>query len=175
MEARKATVQDIPGILSLFEQAREYFRMNGIDQWQDGYPDEEALDEDLKAGCGWTFYNEGKLCAYAAIIDAEDENYREMVSGQWISDRPYFVIHRIAVSNDCKGQGLAGQIFRFGSELYPQFDSVRIDTHEDNKSMRHCLEKNGFEYCGVIRLQRDGALRVAYEKNLGNRTGKTDC
>ena len=166
MEARKATVQDIPDILSLFEQAREYFRENGIDQWQDGYPDEEALRSDLKIGCGWTFYQEDTLCAYAAIIDAEDENYRKMLSGQWITDTPYFVIHRIAVSNQCKGQGMAGWIFDFAARMYPHRDSVRIDTHKDNLSMRHCLKKNGFEYCGVIRLQRDGALRVAYEKKL---------
>ena len=164
MEARKATVQDIPGILSLFEQAREYFRLNGIDQWQDGYPDEEVLREDLCTGAGWTFFQDGKLCAYAAIIDGEDENYREMLSGHWLTETPYLVIHRIAVDNGAKGQGLAEEIFNFARDLYPDPDSIRIDTHEDNRSMRRCLEKNGFEYCGVIRLSRDGALRVAYEK-----------
>ena len=35
---------------------------------------------------------------------------------------------------------------------FSQIDNIRIDTHRDNKPMRHLLEKYGFTYCGIIYL-----------------------
>ena len=42
-------------------------------------------------------------------------------------------------------------------------ESLRADTHEDNKIMQHLLEKNGFVRCGIIHVE-DGTPRVAYQK-----------
>ena len=47
--------------------------------------------------------------------------------------------------------------------------SLRVDTHENNEPMKRILEKQGFEYCGVIFLDREpdvGAKRIAFEKIL---------
>ena len=41
--------------------------------------------------------------------------------------------------------------------------SLRADTHADNKVMQHLLEKNGFTRCGVIHVA-DGSPRFAYQK-----------
>lgn len=41
--------------------------------------------------------------------------------------------------------------------------SLRADTHADNKIMQHLLEKNGFARCGIIHVE-DGTPRVAYQK-----------
>ena len=42
-------------------------------------------------------------------------------------------------------------------------DSLRADTHADNKIMQHILEKNGFARCGIIHVA-DGTPRIAYQK-----------
>ena len=36
---KKSSVNDVQAIMKLVHQAQAYFRNNGIDQWQDGYPD----------------------------------------------------------------------------------------------------------------------------------------
>ena len=41
--------------------------------------------------------------------------------------------------------------------------SLRADTHADNKIMQHLLEKNGFARRGIIHVE-DGTPRVAYQK-----------
>ena len=41
--------------------------------------------------------------------------------------------------------------------------SLRADTHADNKIMQHLLEKNGFTRCGIIHVA-DGSPRFAYQK-----------
>ena len=42
-------------------------------------------------------------------------------------------------------------------------ESLRADTHADNKIMQHLLEKNGFTKCGIIHVE-DGTPRIAYQK-----------
>ena len=44
-----------------------------------------------------------------------------------------------------------------------QCPHLRADTHAANLTMRHCMERAGFVYCGVIYVA-DGTPRVAYEK-----------
>ncbi|MBR2916226.1 MAG: hypothetical protein IKC07_01315 [Clostridia bacterium] len=39
--------------------------------------------------------------------------------------------------------------------------SLRIDTHEKNKTMRLVVEKLGFIRCGIIYIE-DGTPRIAY-------------
>ena len=42
-------------------------------------------------------------------------------------------------------------------------ESLRADTHADNKIMQHLLEKNGFTKCGIIHVA-DGSPRFAYQR-----------
>ena len=42
-------------------------------------------------------------------------------------------------------------------------ESLRADTHADNKIMQHLLEENGFTKCGIIHVE-DGTPRIAYQK-----------
>ena len=42
---------------------------------------------------------------------------------------------------------------------------VRIDTHRDNETMLHLIEKNGFIRCGII-IVDDGTERIAFQKKI---------
>ena len=46
-----------------------------------------------------------------------------------------------------------------------QCRNLRIDTHRDNVVMQHMLDKNGFQYCGIIYLE-DGSERMGYQKRM---------
>ena len=42
-------------------------------------------------------------------------------------------------------------------------ESLRADTHADNKVMQHLLESEGFTRCGIIHVE-DGTPRIAYQR-----------
>lgn len=71
---------------------------------------------------------------------------------------PYCTIHRLA--STISSHGIAETCFRW---CWERSGNLRVDTHEDNRIMRHCIEKFGFVYCGVIYLQ-NGDPRLAYQK-----------
>lgn len=85
-----------------------------------------------------------------------DPTYTVIYDGQWPDNRPYATIHRIASSGD--RHGIFHHIIRFALTRY---DTLRIDTHQDNAPMRHAIAKEGFTYCGLIHCW-NGDERLAF-------------
>ena len=94
-------------------------------------------------------------------------SYNTITDGKWLSSQDYVTIHRIAVSNNYRGQNIAREIIKGAEVLALKRDikSIRVDTHHDNLAMQKFLLKNKFIYCGIIFLV-DGSKRLAYEKIL---------
>lgn len=168
MPIRKATPADLPAILSLYEAARAAMAAAGIDQWQDGYPNEASARQDLEASTSYVLEDGGKILATACLAFGHEPTYGHIEHGAWAGTGPYGFLHRIAVLPEAKGKGAAGLFF---DELKRQAQEkgikvLRGDTHRDNKPMQRVMEKNGLTYRGVIHVE-DGAERLAYEALLG--------
>ena len=163
---RKTTINDIENVMKIINEAQEYFKRNGIEQWQDGYPNSDTIYNDIKNNSSYVLEYENEIVATAMLSFEEDKTYKNIYEGKWISDMgEYAVIHRIAVSEKIKGNGIASNIIKLVEELCKKnkVNSIKIDTHKDNISMQRLLEKNGFQYCGIIFLE-DGNERIAFEK-----------
>lgn len=141
----------------------------GVEQWQDGYPNEEVILKDIADGTSYLFFEEDIPMATFALFFEDDPTYSSIEEGDWLTTNPYSVIHRIAVSQDYVGKGVMGRVLqKVGTRsLSKGFSSIRMDTHLDNKSMQRALLKNGFNYCGHIFLENDD-LRLAYERVWGD-------
>ncbi|MBR3364183.1 MAG: GNAT family N-acetyltransferase, partial [Solobacterium sp.] len=74
----------------------------------------------------------------------------------------------IAVLSSCKGKGLASELLAYAYEKARArgWGNIRIDTHEDNRSMRRLLAKNGFVQCGNVMVGKFKEPRIAYQKTL---------
>lgn len=165
MLIKKSEEKDIKDIMIIINEAKLYMKESGIGQWQDGYPNENSIKGDIEKGHSYIIINESEVVGTFALSFDGDKNYNIIDGGKWLQNNLYGVIHRIAMKNKVKGKGSAGEIIRFAVEksLEKEINSLRMDTHEENNSMRKFLEKNDFKYCGIIYLE-DGNPRVAYEK-----------
>ncbi|MBQ7599687.1 MAG: GNAT family N-acetyltransferase [Clostridia bacterium] len=167
MEIVKNTYSDIPEIMQVFAEARRAIARFGIEQWQNGYPDESVVKEDISLGRSYSVRTGGVICGLFSMIEDGEPTYEVITGGEWLSghDGKYIAVHRVAVSDSMRGRGLSKMIFGYVSEqaLKKGFPYIRIDTHEGNLAMRRTLEKNGFFRCGRIFLG-NGDPRVAYEK-----------
>lgn len=163
---RYAKQKDIPEIMDIIGMAQDYFRQKGIDQWQNGYPNIDVILNDIRNENSYVLIQDDFIVATAMISFSDDPNYR-YIDGEWITRNPYAVVHRIAVRPEMKGRSIAGWIINKVEEMcgIKGFNSIRIDTHKDNRSMQKVAIKNGFQYCGIINVA-DGSPRLAYEKAL---------
>ncbi|MBQ1862325.1 MAG: GNAT family N-acetyltransferase [Clostridia bacterium] len=164
MIIRKGEMRDIPEIMSIINSAKKFFRENGIDQWQNGVPNEETIVNDIKNGENYIVEDDGAVVATAMISLRGEPTYRRIYSGKWLCSGKYGVIHRVAVLPRQKRSGLASMLVEKAKKitLDAGYASLRIDTHENNLPMRKMIEKNGFVFCGTVFLA-DGSPRRAYE------------
>ena len=168
MEFRKSTLNDIDRIMQIFSAARKRIAELGINQWQDGYPSLEVVDEDIALERSYAVIIDGQLRGTFVLIEDGEPTYDKIYDGAWESgneSRDYVAIHRVAVSVAVRGKGISTSIISYAEAHARALGraSLRIDTHTGNVVMRRMLEKHGFRYCGVIYLE-NGSPRVAYEK-----------
>ncbi|MDD6265569.1 MAG: tRNA (guanosine(46)-N7)-methyltransferase TrmB [Clostridia bacterium] len=162
---KKADPSRIDEIMPLFSDAVDYLAKNNIPQWQNGYPQKELISEDIKNGNAYVALFDNRTVGYCALFFGNDELYEVIEQGEWKNDEKYASVHRTVISEEYKGMGIGGKfVLEFEKiSLEKGIHNLKIDTHELNRSMRRMIEKNGFEYCGIIHLE-DGAPRVAYQK-----------
>lgn len=164
MIIRKSNQNDLKSIMDLIKQAQLYFKNQDIDQWQDGYPNEDVILQDISTQQSYVIEDDYILGTMFFTFD-NDPNY-DSIKDDWLTqNQNYGVIHRIVVNNEKKGMGLAKQLLDFAvhESQINNIKSIRIDTHNDNQSMQRFLLKNGFQLCGHITLE-SGAPRIAFEK-----------
>ena len=170
MEIRKATPEDIGAMLALFDEARATIARLGINQWQNGYPSQGVVTEDIAQGRAYIITEDGALCGTYVLIEDGEPTYDRIYDGAWATgndSRDYLAIHRVAVAVRVRGKGISTAIIDAAAVRARALGraSLRIDTHHGNVVMRRMLEKHGFVCCGTIYLE-SGDARVAYEKRL---------
>lgn len=162
---RKAVITDLNDAMEAVNDSREVLRLQGTGQWQDGYPDEEQIKDDISNGRLFvTLDDDGNLAGICALTYKE-EDYHNLYEGKWLTDLDYIVMHRVALKRKYQGQGYGKKIFSTFIEQakIEGFHSLRIDTHEGNKVMRHLIDLFGFKYCGktILKPNKD---RMVFEK-----------
>jgi len=162
---RKTTKTDIPQVVAIIEQGKTYLRTSGVDQWQNGYPNEEVIIEDIANGYGFVLTSDNEIVATVALSFDGEPWYDDIRDGTWLTNAEFLVIHRMAVSETVRGTEVASELLRQAEQLCRNnnVQSIKIDTHADNQAMQKLIRKNGFQYCGIVILGTEGE-RLAYEK-----------
>lgn len=167
MNIRKSSYKDIEGIMKVIEDAKEYFKETKIFQWDDKYPLEDDIKNDIDKNISFVVEDEnGKILATFVYFVGEDDLYKVIYDGKWLNDsEPYSAIHRFAVRKECKRMGIGDNIIKFCENNAKQKNvkSIRIDTHKLNNPMIKLIEKNEFTYCGIVKIDENN-LRLSYEK-----------
>ena len=162
---RQAQSCETDRIMQIIRQAQARMHAAGSRQWQDGYPSPETIRRDLLRGDGRIVRIDGAAAAYAAFFFDGEPAY-DAIDGQWLTDEPYVLVHRIAVADGERGRGVAAEFLHRVETLAQErgVKAFRIDTNFDNQTMLRLLERTGFTYCGKV-VYRSGE-RLAYEKRI---------
>lgn len=193
LKLRKAYPADLPEIMTIIHQAQKSLAEQGVDQWQDGYPDEAAILRDMKNGychvavelpdegkddtetendtkAEKTIDSErmGRILGVAALIPDGEPDYDVIYDGAWLKqgEYRYMTVHRVAVREQVKQKGVASFMLSEAAKIAKAqgLAALRLDTHRDNKRMQACLERNGLTRCGIIHLGRGNVSPGAAEK-----------
>lgn len=162
---RKAVDSEIPQIWEILQQAIERRKNDGSNQWQNGYPNPETIQNDIEKGVGFVLTEDENVIAYSAVLINDEPAYLE-IEGKWITNDDFVVVHRVAISETHLGKGLVQKTFGFIEEfaLANNIHSIKVDTNFDNLPMLRIMEKLDYIYCGEVYF--NGSPRKAFEKVL---------
>ena len=162
MIIRKAKTEEIDRIMEVFDAAKQFMRKTGNDvQWVDGYPTREFILDNIRKDGLYVCLSEDEQMVGAFYYKVEDDStYAKIYDGEWLNNKPYGVVHRIASNGKQKGIGDACLQWCFD-----QCGNIRVDTHRINSLMQRILLRNGYRYCGIIYVS-NGTERLAYQKSL---------
>ena len=151
---RKARVSDYDQLIKIFSLAKEFMKKSGNpNQWKDDYPGVNFIEE-IKNGHIYLLEDE-KIYGVFSLL-THDPNY-EYIKGEWLNDKPYLAIHRVASDGSRKKvfEDINDFALKKGCDL-------KIDTHKDNKVMQDIILRQSYKYCGIIYLA-NGEERLAYQ------------
>lgn len=155
---RKACKNDINRILEIYGIARNTMINSGNpNQWESDYPPKELLEDHITKEQLYVLVCDEQIHGAFALVFGEDPSYLVIEDGQWMNTDSYASLHLVASSGE--KAGVFEQFCLFSKE---RSNNLRIDTHDDNKIMQHCIEKQGFTYCGRIYV-REHSPRRAYQ------------
>ncbi|MCX8524832.1 GNAT family N-acetyltransferase [Chryseobacterium formosus] len=165
IQFRKAESSDILIIWEIIQQSIERRRKDGSTQWQNGYPNLQTIESDVSKGFGHVLTVNDDVSVYVALIFNDEPAYSS-IDGAWLTTGEFVVVHRVAVSENFAGQGLAKKLFNYVEEFTKSQNvlSIKVDTNYDNLAMLKILESKGYTYCGEVYLV--GGERKAFEKVL---------
>ena len=162
MEIRKATLNDLPRLLEIYQAARDFMaKTNNPKQWGKHWPPELLIKQNIYEGTSYVCeYNEKVVGTFFFNSGKDIEpTYKNISSGNWCDNTPYGVVHRLASDGSVKGIGTFCLNW-----CYKQCKHLRIDTHLDNIVMINLLTKLNFKKCGIIYVEHDNTPRLAFEK-----------
>ena len=179
LSMRLARPDEAARVMEILEDGKRSIARFGIEQWQHGYPNLEAVEKDIAAGgCYVAEDSSGNLVGSLALLSGIDAEYcRAQVA--WLTDNPfegegeapYLALHRCATAADALGHGVMGFMFD-EAEVVTRAkgaQSIRIDTHPGNIAMRTFLKKHGYTELSPYELTQKTngeteLTRIAYEK-----------
>jgi ribosomal protein S18 acetylase RimI-like enzyme len=168
MKIKLSSNGDIPKIMEIINDAKTLLKSLNIDQWQNGYPNAEQVENDIKNKESYVVLNDDDtIVATSMFTTRKEPTYLKVIDGNWIIDEneTYGVIHRLAIKKEFRKLGIAQFMFNeFHQQLKNKnIKSLKIDTHEENLGMQSLIKKMDYQYCGIIYTNYN-AKRLAFEK-----------
>jgi GNAT superfamily N-acetyltransferase len=160
---RKAKTSEIPKIWGILKQTIAHRKEDDSNQSQDGYPNPEVIQSDIAKNTGFVLTKGHSIIGYSAVL-LNDEPAYEKIEGKWLTNDDFVVFHKVAISENHLGKGLAKKLLGFIEEFAVSkgIYSVKGDTNFNNFIMMAIFEKLGYSYCGEVHFR--GSARKAYEK-----------
>ena len=142
---RRAKILEIPEILGISRACAEYMIEQGIFQWNEQYPSEEAFSKDLEREELYVLETDGKIVGMITLTTTMDDEY---IPVKWLTKNVDTIyIHRLGVHPKYQGRGFAQKLMGF-AENYAKnkgYTSIRLDTFSQNKRNQKFYEQRGYQ------------------------------
>jgi len=164
MIIRKAEISDLENIMLMYKSCVAGMVENGIDQWDETYPNDEIISEDLNVGTYYVSEMDGTIIAGINIDKNQDDTYLAL---DWEDKSDSFlVVHRLGVKEEFWNKKIGKDLMLFTEKLVIEkgLKSIRLDTYSGNPKAMEFYRRLGYTELGTIDLKPDKDKYYCFEK-----------
>ena len=161
---RKAKIDDINLVLDIYRNAINVMIENGIQQWDNIYPDRKILYQDIENDQMFLGEINGEIVSIFVLNQECDEEYK---NGKWNYEQSSFaVIHRFCVNTNFQNKGIGSKTMNVIEEILKEksIETIRLDTFSLNPFALKMYEKCGYIKVGEVNWRK--GLFYLFEKKL---------
>ena len=164
MVIRLATLADVPQIMQLIAEVVPAMIALGNFQWDSTYPNAQVFEKDIALNQLWVADVDGTIAGVSAITTDQEPEYANV---GWDINETAIVTHRLAVSQNYRGRGIAAALLMQAEReaINRGINFLRIDTNTTNQATQKLFPKIGYRFAGEIGLGFRPNLRFyCYQK-----------
>ena len=164
MIIRKANNGDLVGIMKMYKSCVKGMLENGIDQWDNTYPNVDIINEDLISGTYYVAVIDGAVIGGINIDQNQDDTYLAI---DWKDkSESFLVVHRLGVKKEFWNKKIGKNLMVFTEKLVVRkgLKSIRLDTYSGNPKAILFYIKLGYTKLGSIDLKSYKDEYYCFEK-----------
>jgi len=164
MIIRKANKKDLNNIMKMYKSCVTGMLKNGINQWDDIYPNTEIISEDLNVRTYYVAEIDGTIVG-GVNIDKNQDNTYLAINWKDKSDS-FLVVHRLGVKEEFWNKKIGKYLMLFAEKLVieKRLKSIRLDTYSGNPKAMEFYRRLGYAELGMIDLKPDKDKYYCFEK-----------
>jgi ribosomal protein S18 acetylase RimI-like enzyme len=129
-------------------------RAQGIEQWDEIYPDRATFEQDVVEGTLYLAVEQQGCCGICVLNEHQDPTYATI---PWsYCEGKVLVVHRLAVDPQHQGRGIASQLMLF-AEAYGRahgYRTIRLDAFCKNPSAVRLYTKSHYRLAGTGTMRK---------------------
>jgi ribosomal protein S18 acetylase RimI-like enzyme len=164
MKIRKAELKDLNIIIDIFRNAINVMNYNSIDQWDEIYPTNTILEQDILRKQMYAVIKDDTIVSVVVVNNEFDEQYK---NGNWQYDNERFaVVHRLCVNPIYQNQKIGKETMIMIEDLLRKegIQSIRLDAFSLNPYALKMYETLGYQKVGEANWRK--GLFYLFEKKL---------
>lgn len=165
---RKATMDDLTTIMEIVPRIIGEMHSYNNFQWDEQYPQAQDFAEDIRRGDLYVAMGERNMAGFICINRIQPQEYAAL---PWSLTDDCLVIHRMAVSPDCRKMGVGAQLVSFADEVALQHKvaCLKTDTYSLNQNAQGLFQKLGYSFVGEMSFLGKEKPFYCYEKTIASR------
>jgi ribosomal protein S18 acetylase RimI-like enzyme len=153
MNIRSATLEDLDAVMELVRSCTRHMDEQGIHQWDEIYPDEGTIQEDILEQHLRLVERNGDILGIIALNDEQPPQYQGV---NWQFSGKALVVHRLAVAPTHQRHGLARKLMEY-ARCYAEardYNTMRLDAFVHNPSAVKLYEDLGYRQAGTVSFRK---------------------
>jgi RimJ/RimL family protein N-acetyltransferase len=164
MEIQLAKIDDLNNIVRTFKNVIENMIKNNIFQWDEIYPNEDILENDIRKNQMYKIILDNNIISVFVLNKEYDKEYS---NGIWeYNGNNFMFLHRFCINTEYQNKGFGTETMVCIEKYLKNIgiESIRLDTFSKNQAALKLYDKLGYKKTGEVNWRK--GLFYFLEKKL---------